>query len=102
MNERQPIHTPAMPGRQTQHVVDDYLAGQRLDRVVAALHPGLSRAAASDLIAQGRVRLNGRPAKPSVRPLAGARVTVEVPPPSPSEVTPEAIPLDIVYEDDHL
>jgi 23S rRNA pseudouridine1911/1915/1917 synthase len=70
--------------------------------VVAALHPGMSRAAAGALIAQGRVQLNGRPAKPAARPDAGAHIAVELPPPPSSEAAPEAIPLDVLYEDDQM
>jgi 23S rRNA pseudouridine1911/1915/1917 synthase len=102
MNEYQPIADHTAPGRRTQHIIDDYLAGQRLDRVVAALNPGMSRAAASDLIARRCVQINGRPAKPATRPEAGARITVEVPPPPSSDAAPEQIPLAILYEDDQM
>lgn len=102
MNERHVQPTRAMLGRQTHYVVDEDLAGQRLDRVVAALQVGLSRAAAGELIAQGRVQLNGRPAKPAARPNAGARISIELPPPPTSAALPEAIPLDVVYEDDQM
>lgn len=87
------------PGRRVAHLLDESLAGQRLDRVVAALHPELSRAAASELIAQDLVRINGHPAKPASRPIVGAQITVDLPEPAQSDAGPERIPIEVVYED---
>jgi 23S rRNA pseudouridine1911/1915/1917 synthase len=84
------------------YVVEIEQAGQRLDRVVAALHPGLTRTAAEQLILDGQVLLNGRAAKPSSRVSLGANIAVSVPPPPASEAQPEDIPLDVVYEDHTL
>ena len=63
---------------------------------------GLSRSRIQDLIKAGHVRLNGAlpKAKASVAP--GDLVRVEVPDPTPVEVAAEAIPLDVVYEDDDV
>lgn len=77
-------------------------AGERLDAFVGARLPELSRTRAAQLIADGRVQLNGRPARKSDRLEAGDVVEVEVPPPEPSTVQAEAIPLDIVHEDRDL
>jgi 23S rRNA pseudouridine1911/1915/1917 synthase len=76
--------------------------GARLDAFLAGRLPELSRSRVVQLIAEGRVLLNGRVAKKSERVAPGDVVDVEVPPPVPSTVEPEAIPLDIVYEDAHL
>jgi 23S rRNA pseudouridine1911/1915/1917 synthase len=74
----------------------------RLDLYVARHCPDVSRSRAHRLIEDGLVTVNGRAAKPS-RPLQrGDRVLVRVPPPSPLDLVPEAIPLSIVYEDDDL
>jgi 23S rRNA pseudouridine1911/1915/1917 synthase len=74
-------------------------AGQRLDQFVAGSCPDLSRAAVQRLLEAGLISLNGALAKASQRVEAGDRVSIEIPPPSPSKLEPEAIPLDIVYED---
>src|SRR5579871_3102756 len=79
------------------YVVEFDQAGQRLDRVVAALHSGLTRTAAEQLILDGNVLLNGRAAKPAARVSQGANISVSVPSPPPSEAQPEDIPLDVVY-----
>ena len=82
--------------------VDAAGGGERLDAFVADRVEGLSRSRVAQLIAEDRIRLNGEPAKKSERLTAGDVVDVEVPPPEPSSVEPEAIPLDIVYEDEDL
>ena len=85
-----------------QFIVGDQQSGERLDRIVVALQPSLSRNVAAELIAAGRVEVNGRPSKPAARVLAGARITIEAPAPRPSTALAEDIPLRIVYEDQHL
>ncbi len=72
----------------------------RLDRVVVALVPDLSRNAAQKLIEQGAVSVNGvvRPAKHAVA--VGDTITLSQLPTQPDpQPMPEAIPLDILYED---
>ncbi|MDK2881991.1 MAG: rRNA synthase [Bacillota bacterium] len=77
--------------------------GMRLDVFLAGLTElGLSRSQVQQLIREGRVKVDGRPAKPSLRLAAGTEVEVIVPPPAPADLRPEAIPLNIVYEDEHL
>lgn len=85
--------------KQFRYIIEPDQVGQRLDRVVAALHPGLTRTAAEHLILQGDVLLNGRLSKPAARVGPDATVEVTVPPPPPATALPEHIPLDIVYED---
>lgn len=75
-------------------------AGQRLDRWLAGRLPELSRARLRALIDAGRVTVGGVARKPAYRVRAGERVEVEVPPPEPQELAPEALPLEIVHEDD--
>jgi len=79
-------------------------AGQRLDQWLAAkLAPGLSRGRVQALIRQGAVRVGGRVADSPKRKLVpGERVEMELPEPEPAAPQGEAIPLDILYEDDAL
>jgi 23S rRNA pseudouridine1911/1915/1917 synthase len=74
----------------------------RLDRYVGELVPALSRSQVQRLILSGAVLVNGRPAQPGDRVRQGDEVTWELPPPVPSRLTPEAIPLTVVYEDEDL
>jgi 23S rRNA pseudouridine1911/1915/1917 synthase len=76
--------------------------GERLDAWVADRVPELSRSRVAQLIGEGRVRLNGTSARKSERLSAGDEVAIEVPPPQPSAVEAEDIPVDVVYEDRDL
>ena len=77
-------------------------AGERLD-VAIALALETSRTYAKELVNEGYVQLDGRPvAKPSTKLTGTELVTVLIPPRRPLTIEPEDIPLDIIYEDDHL
>ena len=73
----------------------------RLDAFLAD-RSRLSRSRIAALIADGQVVVNGESVAKSYRPRAGDRIVMEVPPPPPIELVPEDVPLDVVYEDDHL
>jgi 23S rRNA pseudouridine1911/1915/1917 synthase len=73
----------------------------RLDRFVAE-RLELSRTRVQALLAEGRVTLDGRPARKSEAVMPGMRVEVVVPPPAAVEIPAEDIALDVVFEDDHL
>jgi len=77
-------------------------AGERLDRVVTAHCPELSRTRVQELIAAGLILLNARAAKGSQRLRGGERLTVDVQPRPPLRAEPESIPLDLLYEDDDV
>jgi 23S rRNA pseudouridine1911/1915/1917 synthase len=77
-------------------------AGKRLDAAVAVLFPRLTRSQAQRLIREGHVTVGGRVAKSSHRVRAGEDVVLSRPDPGPSALTPENIPLDVVFEDEHL
>ena len=78
-------------------------AGVRLDRVLAAHIVELSRSRLKALIEAGLVAVDGRTIRdPSHRVNAGAALVLEVPPAEPAAPQPEAIPLDVVYEDDDI
>jgi 23S rRNA pseudouridine1911/1915/1917 synthase len=77
--------------------------GQRLDRFLTEQLEGVSRARVQLLVEQGGVLADGEPAKASLRLRGGERITVTGEPhPAPLKATPEAIPLEIVYEDEDL
>jgi 23S rRNA pseudouridine1911/1915/1917 synthase len=76
--------------------------GERLDKYIAAQRPDLSRAQVQRLLAEGLITVNGLWPKASYQVRAGDCIRVRLPPPVPSEVQPEPIPLRIVYEDSDL
>lgn len=78
-------------------------AGERLDKVIAAEVPELSRTQAQRLIEDGFVTLDGKAAtKPGQRLERPATIAVRIPPPGPAGNLPQAIPLDIIFENDDL
>ena len=73
----------------------------RLD-VFLAEALGMTRSAAKKLIDEGRVLRGGEPAKASRPVAAGEEFDVELPPPQILDLTPQDIPVDIVYEDEDV
>lgn len=76
--------------------------GNRLDHFLAVIYPELSRAFFQKLIRSGQVQLLGKTLKPSYQVKEGDLITVRVPPAVGIRTEAEAIPLDILYEDDDL
>jgi len=84
--------------------------GVRLDSFLCTRLAGFSRGRATDHLAQGRVQVidpSGRPfgagkVKPSLKLFAGLLVTIDVVPRLQLSAEPEAIALDIIYEDEDL
>ncbi len=77
-------------------------SGVRLDKFVGGKCPELSRTQAQNLIGDGCITVNGQTAKASLKLNVGDRVNIVIPPAPPSPLSPEAIPLHILYEDDDL
>ncbi len=78
------------------------VAGERIDKVLAALLPDLSRARLQALIAAGQVAFDGVAVTDAKAKARTGAYTVAVPPPEPAEPQPEAIPLKVLFEDEHL
>lgn len=74
----------------------------RLDKFVSLADIGLSRSAATGLIENDLVSVNGKTAEKKLKLSIGDNITVLVPDPVAYEAKAENIPLDIVYEDDDL
>jgi 23S rRNA pseudouridine1911/1915/1917 synthase len=90
------------PPEQRRFHISPELAGVRLDVALTRLAPDLSRARVQRLVEDGRVAVAGRPARASARLRGGEDVTVELPPPAPTAVTPQDLPLVVLHEDSDL
>ena len=90
------------PDRRTVSVPEG-LRGQRLDAALARMF-GFSRTRAADLVASGRVTVDGRPAAKSDRLDVGALLDVEIPPAvDPVAVSPQMVEgIKIIHDDDAL
>jgi len=76
--------------------------GVRLDKHVGEKCPELSRTYAQKLIGGGYITVNDRVAKAGVKLNIGDKVNIIIPPTPLSPLSPEDIPLNIIYEDDDL
>ena len=83
--------------------VDAAMAGDRLDRLLAATFPAQSRTRLKALIEGGHVRANDVPIlDANARVKLGQRLSVQIPANTDTHIQPQDIPLDIVFEDAHL
>ncbi len=77
--------------------------GMRLDVYLAEQLPALSRSRIRTLIEDGHVEtVPPSPLRPRTPVRQGLKLVVALPPPAPTTLTPEAVALDILYEDDDL
>ncbi len=83
-------------------VVEPDQDGARLDHFLTALLPDQSRSHVQRLIKDGRVTGPVASLRPSTAVRAGQAYEVDIPPPTAATPEPEAIPIRIVYEDEHL
>lgn len=73
--------------------------GKRIDSWLAEQIDGLTRSAAQNLLAENAVVCGGQPLKKNYKLAGGETVTVRMPELREVDITPENIPLDIIYED---
>src|SRR3546814_231489 len=89
-------------------IIDAEIAGAtdgwRLDRALTEALPNLSRERVKALISSGLVLgIDGVAVRdPSRKAIAGQRFSINVPKPAPAHNEPQAIALDVVFEDEHL
>ena len=90
-----------MSRRETLHV-EESQPKARLDKFLQEHFPETSRGTFQRLIENGDVRVDGQPTKATHHPRASEAITIEWPEPIAAEALPEDIPLEILFEDDHL
>ena len=77
-------------------------SGVRLDSFLADLCVDLSRTRIKRLIVDGEVTVDGSSSNAGYRLKTEQEVEIRVPDPIPSHMLPQDIPIDVVYEDDHI
>ncbi len=103
MNSGKCIFEDEVEGEFLEFTVAAEFGGHRLDKLLAELCAGRSRSYLKTLIERGHVEIDGVLAgDPSAKIAAGRQITLVMPPPEDMSIEPEDIPLDIVYEDEHL
>ncbi len=91
-----------MADRTEIFLVDQSFPPSRLDVYLHARFPVVSRQAIQRLIEGGDIRVNGREVKCAHQPRAGDQIQVHWPEPQAASLEAEAIPLDVLYEDEDL
>jgi len=86
----------------SEFIVAAWDAGLRLDRYLATQLPAISRTRIQELIHSGCVAVDGRSAKDSMRLKGGEHISVDAQPRLSLRAEAEAIPLDILYEDEDV
>lgn len=86
----------------TEFVVTSGEQPKRLDLFLVNRERDVSRSALQRLIELGRIRINDQMVKPSHKIKPGDRITMDVPKPEPLSIKGEAIPLEIMFEDESL
>ena len=85
-----------------QAIVPDIAAGRRFDAVVAELFPEYSRSRLTEWIKSGDVLLDGAQVRPRDPLRGGEVVTLHVVLETQTDAQPEDIPLDVLFEDEHV
>ena len=82
--------------------VPDHLSGARLDQALAEMFPDYSRSKLQRWIRAGRVQVDGLALRPRDKVEGGELVQLDAEPEQVIRCEPEAVPLDVVYQDDWL
>lgn len=91
------------PIEQREQIAPEDAAGERLDRWMAQLWPDLSRSRCKALVEAGQLFVDGASfTDPSAKVRAGAVYRLDLPAPVAATPKPEAIPLEVLFEDAHL
>ncbi|MGN0525288.1 RluA family pseudouridine synthase [Eubacterium sp.] len=88
-------------------MADNYIfvvknAGVRIDRFLTDNIPEITRSAVQKIIDEANVTVNGEVVQKNYKCRVGDNVDVKVPDAKPLEAVGQNIPIDIVYEDEHL
>ncbi|MFH1153397.1 MAG: RluA family pseudouridine synthase [Pseudomonadota bacterium] len=85
-----------------EFVISESLTGERLDQAITIMVAGVSRSSTAEAVKSGIIRVSGQIRKPGYRVKPGDVVSGILPDPGIMVVEPQAIALDILFEDDHI
>lgn len=85
-----------------EHIIEEKNKGERLDTFVQSIYSDRTRSFIKNLIEKGDITVNGERVKAGYSLRVNDIIDVEVPEPISTDIIPENIPLDIVYEDSDL
>lgn len=82
-----------------KYIVNDELQNTRIDKYLSSLFDDTSRTYIQKLIKDGNILVNGNVCKPNYKLQSGDEIDVTIPEPVVANITPEDLPIDIIYED---
>lgn len=82
-----------------KYIVNDELQNTRIDKYLSSLFDDTSRTYIQKLIKDGNILVNGNVCKPNYNLQSGDEIDVTIPEPVVANITPEDLPIDIIYED---
>lgn len=91
-----------MPDERKELLIPPGAAGRRLDSFLAERLAELSRTGIARLIRGGSITVDGRAVKPKHLLRGGEWIHIALPDPRESSLVPESIPIEILYEDEHV
>lgn len=97
-----PAHGEAPDHEQRVLEIPSLLAGTRLDKALAQLMPEQSRSTLQRWLKEELVTIDGKLARNRQILVGGESVMISVPPPPDTQILPESMDIDIVYEDEEI
>jgi 23S rRNA pseudouridine1911/1915/1917 synthase len=91
-----------LPAKIYKFIVKESSKHQRIDRFLSENLPQFSRSFYKKVIEQNLVTANDKNVKPSYLVEIGDLISIKIPEPEQTEIVPENIPIDIIFEDEHL
>src|ERR1041384_5474799 len=91
-----------MANRADSIVVEQSLPLERLDVFLKSQVPQVSRGVLQSMIEDGAILVDGKQVKPTYSPRAGDKIEIQWPEPISPRAEPEEMPLDVLYEDEHI
>ena len=74
----------------------------RIDKLISDLEKNISRTTIQRMIDEGNILVNGRIVRTSYKVVCGDIITMKQEKPKETDILPQEMPLDIIYEDDDI
>lgn len=76
--------------------------GNRIDKLVSSVQEDISRVTIQRMIGEGNILVNGKKVRTSYKVTTGDMITIEKEEAKESDILPQEIPLNIIYEDEDM
>lgn len=76
--------------------------GNRIDKLVSSIQDDISRVTIQRMIEEGNILVNGKKVRTSYKVTTGDMITIEKEEAKETDILPQEIPLNIIYEDEDM